>query len=83
MAWQDRLANWVDGLLQRMPAVDQWLERNFHAMGFHGPEVRHELKTRFLPAAMAFTAVIAVLIVAALVRRVRGGRRTPPTAEAS
>jgi hypothetical protein len=83
MAWQDRLANWVDGLLERMPAVDQWLELNFHAIGLHGPEVRHLMKTRFLPAAMAFSAVIAVLLVVALVRRARGGRRSPPAAEAS
>jgi hypothetical protein len=83
MAWQDRLANWVDGLLQRLPGLDRWFEKHFHALGLHGPEVRHLLKTRFLPAAMLLSAVLAVLVVMALARRARGGRRSPPAAEAS
>jgi hypothetical protein len=87
MAWQDRLANWVDGLLQRFPGLDQWFERHFHAIGLHGPEVRHLLKTRFFPAAVMLGGAFIVVMTAALVRRrsarARGGRQSPPAAEAS
>ncbi|HYW23316.1 MAG TPA: hypothetical protein VE953_04080 [Terriglobales bacterium] len=69
MPWQDRLANWLDAQLQRLPGVDRWSERHFHAIGLHGPEVRHLLKTRFFPAATVVGAVLVVLIVAALIRR--------------
>lgn len=69
MAWQDRLANWADGVLVRVPALDQWFEKHFHAMGLHGPEVRHLLKARFFPAAALVAAAFAVLLVTALVRR--------------
>ena len=87
MAWQDRLANWVDAQIQRLPGLDQWSERHFHAIGLHGPEVRHLLKTRFFPAAVMLTAAFVVLAAAALVRRRSarggGGRPSPPAAEAS
>ena len=86
MAWQDRMANWADALLQRLPGLDHWSERHFHAIGLHGPEVRHLLKTRFLPAAVMLSAVFIVLVAAALIRRRAargGGRPSPPAAEAS
>jgi hypothetical protein len=69
MAWQDRLANWADGLLQRLPGLDHWSEKHFHAIGLHGPEVRHLLKTRFFPAAVLVSAALALLVVSALLRR--------------
>jgi hypothetical protein len=78
MAWLDRLANWVDALLQHVPGLDRWFERHFHAIGLHGPEVRHLLKTRFFPAAVAGGAVFAVVLLPGLVRR-RSAR--PPGAE--
>lgn len=80
MAWQDRLASWVDAQLQRLPGLDRWIEKHFHAIGLHGPEVRHLLKTRFLPAAVMVTTLLLLLIVLAVVRR-RSAR--PPTAQAS
>jgi len=87
MAWQDRLANWVDAQLQRLPGLDQWSERHFHAIGLHGPEVRHLLKTRFLPAAVMLGVAFLVLLAAALIRRrtarAGGGGPSPPAAEAS
>jgi hypothetical protein len=69
MAWQDRLASWVDGQLHRAPGLDRWLETHLHAMGLHGPEARHLLKTRFFPAATVLAAGLLVLVVSALVRR--------------
>jgi hypothetical protein len=69
MAWQDRMATWLDAQLQRVPGLDQWSERHFHAIGLHGPEVRHLLKTRFVPAALMLSAAFIVLVAAALVRR--------------
>ena len=82
MAWQDRLAAWGDGLLQRLPGLDHWFEKHFHAIGLHGPEVRHLLKARFFPAAVMLSAAFVVLVVMALIRR-RTGRPSPPAAEAS
>ena len=72
--------------LQRLPGLDQWSERHFHAIGLHGPEVRHLLKTRFFPVAVMLGAAFLVLLAAALIRR-RGardrGRPSPPAAEVS
>jgi hypothetical protein len=87
MAWQDRLANWVDAQLQRLPGLDQWSERHFHAIGMHGPEVRHLLKTRFFPAAAMLGVAFLVLLAVTLIRRrsgrAGGGGPSPPAAEAS
>jgi len=69
MAWQDRLASWVDGQLHRAPGFDHWLEAHLHTMGLHGPEARHLLKTRIFPAAVTLAALFLVLVVTALVRR--------------
>jgi len=77
MAWQDRLSNWVDSQIERLPVLDQWFEKHFHAIGLHGPEVRHLLKTRFVPVAMLVTAAFVVLAVAVLVRRARAPRPEP------
>ena len=77
MAWQDRLSNWVDSQVERLPVLDRWFENHFHAIGMHGPEVRHLLKTRFAPAAMMVTAAFVVLAVAVLVRRARAPRPEP------
>jgi hypothetical protein len=76
MAWQDRLASWVDALLQRLPGLDLWFERHFHALGLHGPEVRHLVKTRFFPAALVAGGVLVVLLAPALIRR-RTARQPP------
>jgi len=87
MAWQDRLANWADAQLGRLPGLDQWSERHFHAIGLHGPEVRHLLKARFAPAAAMLSAAFVVLLLAALIRRrtARAHRDgpSPPAAETS
>ncbi len=74
MTWQDRLAGWVSHQVERSPALDHWLERHIHAVGLHGPEVRHLLKTRFVPAVALLSAVVLVVLVAAVARRVRRSR---------
>jgi hypothetical protein len=77
MAWQDRLSTWVDSQIARVPVLDRWFENHFHAIGMHGPEVRHLLKTRFVPVAMMVTAAFVVLAVVGLVRRARASRPEP------
>ena len=87
MAWQDRLAAWVDGQVQRSPALDHWLEARFHAMGLHGPALRHLLKTRFIPAATTFVVAFLLLVIGGMILRravrSRGRRRRPAPARAS
>ena len=77
MAWQDRLSSWIDGQIERVPALDGWFERHFHAIGLHGPEVRHLAKTRFVPLAAIATGLLLVLLVTWLVRR--SGRSSGPS----
>jgi len=79
MAWQDRLSNWVDSQIERLPALDGWFEKHFHAVGLHGPEVRHLVKTRFVPFAVLVSVVLLVMLVTWLVRRggSRSGRPSP------
>src|SRR5260370_19364672 len=74
MTWQDRLAGWVSRQVERSPALDHWLEKHIHAIGLHGPQVRHLLRTRFVPAVALLSAVVLVLLVAAVTRRVRRSR---------
>lgn len=74
MTWQDRLAGWVSRQVERSPALDHWLEKHIHAIGLHGPEVRHLLRTRFATAGALLSAVVLVLLVAAVARRVRRSR---------
>lgn len=77
MTWQDRLASWVSQQIGRWPALDHWLEKHVHAVGLHGPEVRHLLKTRFIPAAALVSALVLVLVVTAVARRASRSRERP------
>lgn len=74
MGWQDGLARWVDHQIQQHPALDRWLEQHFHAIGLHGPAVRHLLKTRVMPAAVLVLATMLLLIATLVVRRLRRSR---------
>ncbi len=74
MTWQDRLAGWVNHQIERSPALERWLERHIHAIGLHGPQARHLLKTRFVPAVALLSVVVLMLLVAAVARRVRRSR---------
>jgi hypothetical protein len=75
MAWYDRLAHWVDRLIERTFGLHDVFERHFHALGLHGPYMRHLAKTRVVPALLIGTALLLALIAFALVRRSRARRR--------
>ena len=75
MAWQDRISSWMDRQIERFPVVDRWLERHFHAIGWHGPYVRHLVRTRLAPALALGTAILLTVVVVLLVRRSRARRR--------
>ena len=74
MAWQDRIAAWLDQQIALHPALDRWLELRFHAMGLHGPAVRHLLKTRAVPAAIVLLGTVLLMIALGVLRRRRRKR---------
>jgi len=74
VAWQDRLATWLDNQVARYPALDHWLEDHLHAMGLHGPQVRHLLKVRVLPGTIVFLTALLLLIAVLVISRVRRRR---------
>jgi hypothetical protein len=74
MGWQDGLARWADHQIEQHRAFERWLELHFHAIGLHGPAVRHLLKTRVMPAAILVLATMLLLIAALMVRRLRRSR---------
>jgi hypothetical protein len=82
MGWADRFSSWLDHQVERVPALDHWMESHFHALGFHGPYIRHLAKTRIGPAVLLIGTALLVLLVVALVRRSRGRRRRRDAAAA-
>ena len=74
MAWQQRLADWMDQQVERLPGLDHWLEQHAHALGYHGPTVRRALALGVVPLGIVALGVLIVVIVA-VVRRRRAGRR--------
>jgi hypothetical protein len=79
MGWEDGLLRWMDGLIAAHPGLDVWLESHLHTLGYHGPALRHLLRSRVLPV-----AVLAVLTPLPLLAGLRAGRalRTVRTAAA-
>jgi hypothetical protein len=75
MDWQDRIAAWLDRQVAGHPALDRWLEAHLHAIGLHGPAVRHLLKTRVVPAATVVMAALLLMIALGMLRRARRRRR--------
>jgi hypothetical protein len=72
---EDQLARWLDAWLDRHPAWDGWLEAHLHAYGIHGPQARHLLKARVVPAALLLLGAILALVVLLAVRRARRPHR--------
>ncbi|HXM58376.1 MAG TPA: hypothetical protein VOB72_23450 [Candidatus Dormibacteraeota bacterium] len=83
MGWSDRFSSWLDHQVERVPALDHWMESHFHAFGFHGPYIRHLAKTRLAPAILLGGTILLVLLVVALVRRSRARRRRQEAAAAA
>jgi hypothetical protein len=69
------LVDWVAALIldfvESHPWLDVFLESHFHALGLHGPLVRHSLRVRVVPAALLVTATLVLLIAMVVVRRTR------------
>ena len=74
MGWQDRFATWLDHQIERLPALDLWLERHLHAMGIHGPYARHLARTRLAPTIAVGLTVLLALVAALLITRWRARR---------
>ena len=78
MHWEDRLFAWVTSFLKTHPAIDHAIEMRAHALGMHGPSLRHALRTHF-DAILILTVAIGVSLIllahAIRTRRVRGGGR--------
>lgn len=83
MAWYDRLTRWADHLIERTFGLHDVFERQFHALGLHGPYMRHLAKTRVVPALVVGTALLLALIAFALVRRSRARRLRATAAPAA
>jgi hypothetical protein len=83
MSWSHRFANWLDEQIARFPALDHWMESHFHALGFHGPYVRHLAATRLAPAVLLGGTIVLALLIVAFVRRSRARRRRRDEAAAA
>ncbi len=75
MGWLDALGRWAyHQVWVRSPELYRWLEDHFHAVGLHGPTVRHLARTRLMPATLLVLAIVVAMLATVAVQRVQRRR---------